>query len=141
MLSKVLKLSCKAPVSVLGGVQQPALGRELQVLRLMPVEVAKRSQNPPGCPRPSSQAAFMHLRGAFPGGGLQLSCFSCLLSVSLCGGNGLGGQCQCRMYLGFLDAKMMFLTAVYVPLPPSLPLPSHLYLYMTLWYLLVSIDV
>ena len=127
VLSKALKLSCEAPTFVLGAVQEPALGRELRVLHLMLVEVVKHSQNPPGCPRPSSQAAFMYLRRAFPGGRLQLGCFSCLLSVSVCGGNGLGGQCQCTTYLGFLDAKMMFLTPVYMPLPPSLPLPSHLY--------------
>lgn len=88
---KCLSGAVKALCLCLGGVQEPVLGRELWVLHLMLVEVAKHSQNPTICPRPSSQAAFMHLRRALPGGRLQLSCFCCLLSMSLCGGNGLGG--------------------------------------------------
>jgi len=50
--SEVPQLSCEAPVSVLGGVQEPELGKELRVLHLTPVEAAERRENQtkqPGC--------------------------------------------------------------------------------------------
>lgn len=53
---------------------------------------------------------------------IAMSWFLCLFSVSLCGGNGLGGQCQCGTCLGLLDAKM-FLITIYRPLPPSFLFP------------------
>lgn len=65
-----------------------------------------------------------------------MSWFPCLFSVALCGGNGLGGHCQCGTYLGLLDAKIMFLTTIYRPLPPSLLFPRLCYL----GYLSVSTD-
>lgn len=52
-----------------------------------------------------------------------MSWFLCLFSVSLCGGNGLGGQWQCGTYPGLLQAKMMLLTIIYRLLPPSLLFP------------------
>lgn len=65
-----------------------------------------------------------------------MSWFPCLFSVALCGGNGLGGHCQCGTYLGLLDAKIMFLTTIYRPLPASLLFPCLCYL----GYLSVSTD-
>lgn len=52
-----------------------------------------------------------------------MSWFLFLFAVSLCGGNGLGGQCQRGTNLGLLDEKMMVLTIIYRPLPPSLLVP------------------
>lgn len=52
-----------------------------------------------------------------------MSWFLSQFCVSLCGGNGLGGQCQCETNPGLLNAKTMVLTTIYRSLPPSLLVP------------------